>query len=160
MKAIDKMNKKAQNFSEYALILGVVTIALIALQPYFKRGLQGIIKVTADDLGSLATEEHKTAYDQTVPSQRLGVMSTGLVNYEIKEPLQIKTEKDIKTTDYAVPGSDLYRTVNTVKDTSETNGKWTTSTVSYNPVDDVSGTTKTTGQTSTPSQGGAVPDGG
>ncbi len=37
---------------EYALILGVVTVALLGMQAYFKRGIQSVIKVTADGYGS------------------------------------------------------------------------------------------------------------
>ena len=36
---------------EYALILGVVTVALLGMQAYFKRGIQSVIKVTADGYG-------------------------------------------------------------------------------------------------------------
>ena len=42
---------KAQNLIEYALILGVVTVALLSMQVYFKRGLQSVAKVAADDFG-------------------------------------------------------------------------------------------------------------
>ena len=45
------MNKKAQTLVEYSLILGIVAAALFAMQPYFKRGIQGILKVVADDMG-------------------------------------------------------------------------------------------------------------
>jgi len=44
-------NKKAQGLLEYALILGIVTVALLAMQTYFKRGIQSMIKVVADDYG-------------------------------------------------------------------------------------------------------------
>ncbi len=48
---IRRMNNKAQNFVEYTLILGIVGLALFSMQAYFKRGIQSVIKVTADDLG-------------------------------------------------------------------------------------------------------------
>jgi Flp pilus assembly pilin Flp len=44
------MNKKGQNFLEYALLLGCIALALTAMQVYFKRGIQGVIKSTSDDL--------------------------------------------------------------------------------------------------------------
>jgi len=44
-------NNKAQNFVEYTLILGIIGLALFGMQTYFKRGIQSVIKVTADDLG-------------------------------------------------------------------------------------------------------------
>jgi len=50
---LEKRKKEAaHNLVEYVLILGIVTVALIAMQTYFKRGIQGIIKIVADDMGS------------------------------------------------------------------------------------------------------------
>ncbi len=45
------MNKKAQNVTEYALVIAVVTVALLTMQTYFKRGVQSVVKVVADDYG-------------------------------------------------------------------------------------------------------------
>jgi len=46
-----KIDKRGQNLLEYGLILGVVTMALIGMQTYFKRSLQAVAKVVADDYG-------------------------------------------------------------------------------------------------------------
>jgi len=46
-----KINKKGQNLIEYGLILGIVAMALISMQTYFKRSLQSVVKVVADDYG-------------------------------------------------------------------------------------------------------------
>ena len=46
-----KSKNSGQNLIEYALILGVVAVALLAMQTYFKRGIEGVIKVVADDYG-------------------------------------------------------------------------------------------------------------
>jgi len=43
--------KKAQSLSEYVLLIAVVSLALLAMQTYAKRGLQGTIKFMADELG-------------------------------------------------------------------------------------------------------------
>ncbi len=48
-------NKKGQNLIEYGLILGIVTVALLGMQTYFKRGVQSVIKVVADDYGTQGT---------------------------------------------------------------------------------------------------------
>jgi len=45
------MNHRAQSLIEYGLILGVVTVALLSMQIYFRRGIQSVVKVTADDFG-------------------------------------------------------------------------------------------------------------
>jgi Flp pilus assembly pilin Flp len=47
---MDKMNK-GQNLIEYTLILGLVAVALFSMQTYFKRGIQSVVKVVADDYG-------------------------------------------------------------------------------------------------------------
>lgn len=46
-----KKKNSGQNLMEYGLILGVVAVALITMQTYFKRGIQSVIKVVADDYG-------------------------------------------------------------------------------------------------------------
>ncbi len=48
-------NSKGQNLIEYALILGIIAVALFAMQTYFQRGIQSVIKVVADDYGPQAT---------------------------------------------------------------------------------------------------------
>lgn len=44
--------QKAQSTLEYALLIGVVIGALITIQAYIKRGLQGRYKSASDDIGS------------------------------------------------------------------------------------------------------------
>lgn len=45
------MKKRAQSTLEYALIIAVVVGGLIAMQVYVKRGLQGKLKDSADQIG-------------------------------------------------------------------------------------------------------------
>jgi len=45
------LNKKGQNTLEYAVIIAVIVAALIAMQGYIKRGVQGKLKASADDIG-------------------------------------------------------------------------------------------------------------
>lgn len=40
---------RGQNLIEYGLILGIITVALLGMQVYFKRGVQSVIKIAADD---------------------------------------------------------------------------------------------------------------
>jgi hypothetical protein len=91
------MNKKAQNFSEYALVIGVVTIALFAMQVYFKRGIQGIIRVTASDLGSPAQAVYYDDTGENVSSQFLGVREKGVWNFTQIAPSTNKVEQKIVT---------------------------------------------------------------
>ena len=48
------MKNKAQSFMEYSLLIGCIALALFAMQAYFKRGIQGVVKASNDDLGSPA----------------------------------------------------------------------------------------------------------
>ena len=41
-------NKKAQSTAEYVIVLGLVVAAVMAMQTYIKRGLQGRIKDVVD----------------------------------------------------------------------------------------------------------------
>lgn len=55
------LNKKAQSTLEYAVIIAVVVAALIAMQAYLKRGLQGKIKQSSDDIGEQFSPGQTTA---------------------------------------------------------------------------------------------------
>lgn len=46
-----KLHKRGQYALEYALIIAVSVVALISIQAYLKRGIQGKIKESADTLG-------------------------------------------------------------------------------------------------------------
>lgn len=46
-------NNKAQSTAEYAILIGVVVGALIAMQIYVRRGLQAKMKVVVDEPGEL-----------------------------------------------------------------------------------------------------------
>jgi len=54
------IKRRAQSTLEYALIVAVVVGALIAMQVYVKRGLQGRLKSAADDMGEQYSPGHTT----------------------------------------------------------------------------------------------------
>ena len=45
-------NRKGQNTAEYAILIGLVVAAAIAMQTYVKRGLQGRIRDAVDHVGA------------------------------------------------------------------------------------------------------------
>lgn len=60
-------NKKAQSTLEYAVVIAVVVAALIAMQAYVKRGMQGKLKQSSDDIGEQYSPG-RTLEDTTVKS--------------------------------------------------------------------------------------------
>lgn len=45
------MNKKGQNIAEYAIVIGLVGAALLAMGVYFQRSIQVVVKEHADHIG-------------------------------------------------------------------------------------------------------------
>ncbi|MFA5401871.1 MAG: hypothetical protein WC359_15570 [Dehalococcoidia bacterium] len=44
-------NNRGQSILEYAIVLGIVAIALASMSLYFRRGIQSVIKAAADEAG-------------------------------------------------------------------------------------------------------------
>lgn len=44
-------SRKAQSLIEYSLILAIIGAVLLGMQVYMKRGIQGVVKTAADQLG-------------------------------------------------------------------------------------------------------------
>ncbi len=55
--------KKAQTIIEYTMILGVIAMILFAMNTMVKRGIQGMIKVVADQVGNQESAEQR--FDDT-----------------------------------------------------------------------------------------------
>ena len=58
-KRISRDDFMAQSMLEYMILLGVVTIVLVALGPMFKRGIQAVVRLVADQLQTQANAEQK-----------------------------------------------------------------------------------------------------
>lgn len=46
------LNKKGQSTAEYAILIGLVVATVIAMQTYFKQGLQGRVRDAVDHVGA------------------------------------------------------------------------------------------------------------
>lgn len=44
-----RFNRKGQSITDYAIVLGVVTVVLMSMSTYMKRGIQARIKDSADE---------------------------------------------------------------------------------------------------------------
>jgi len=51
------MRGNSQSIIEYVLVIGVVMAVLIGMQAYMKRGIQGVIKTVADQVGQQSKAE-------------------------------------------------------------------------------------------------------
>ncbi len=54
-------NKKAQSTLEYAILIIIIIGALLAVQTYLKRGIQGKVKSSADDIGDQYSPDNTKA---------------------------------------------------------------------------------------------------
>lgn len=52
-----KMKSKAQSILEYAVLVGIIGLALSGMSLYFRRGIQAAIKVAADEIGNQSEAE-------------------------------------------------------------------------------------------------------
>ena len=58
---IRRANKKAQSTLEYAILISVLVAALIAMQTYLKRGVQGKIRESSDQIGESFSPGYTTS---------------------------------------------------------------------------------------------------
>lgn len=59
-------NKKAQTTAEYAILIAIVVGALVAMQVYIRRGLQGRVRNVVDDTtlgGTMGDDASKAMFD-------------------------------------------------------------------------------------------------
>ena len=78
---------RAQSTLEYAVIIAVVVAALLTMQVYIKRGLQGRLRSVADEIGQ--------QYD---PGNTTGNMTFTLSGNVITEVETTEEEEETKTT--------------------------------------------------------------
>jgi uncharacterized protein (UPF0333 family) len=71
------MKNKAQSILEYAVLIIVVVAALLAMQAYFKRGIQGRARSSADEIsgGSMYAPGETTAHSTVTRSITEGMKS-------------------------------------------------------------------------------------
>lgn len=112
-------NKRAQTLNEYAMVFIIMATSFLMLQVYLKRGIQGMIKSTADDLSMPAQNIYK------IGSQALGVMEPGLVEYKDVQ-VSVNSEKESTLDELPQTNPNPVRVFEVVKDDSAVTGAWTT----------------------------------
>jgi Flp pilus assembly pilin Flp len=81
--------KRGQSTLEYAVLIVVIIGALLTIQVYIKRGVQGRLKSAADDIGDQYSDGNTNAIHQTVRNSttyeafNAGVASSQIVGNEL-----------------------------------------------------------------------------
>lgn len=72
------MSKKGQSTLEYAIIVVVIVAALLAMQVYIKRGVQGKLRSSTDDVGEQYSPQITTGqYTTTTGSTQHETVTAG-----------------------------------------------------------------------------------
>ena len=75
------MKRRAQSTLEYALMIAVVVGALIAMQVYVKRGLQGKLKDSTDQIGEQYSPGFTTGHEEiNTTTTTHETLASGLTN--------------------------------------------------------------------------------
>ena len=87
---------KAQSTLEYAVLIMVIIGALLAIQTYIKRGVQGRLKSATDDIGDQYSPDNtnaiKTVVSQTKTQEVFGVDTTGVADQGHSETKLLQDE--------------------------------------------------------------------
>jgi uncharacterized protein (UPF0333 family) len=85
---LNKKRKKGQSTLEYAILVIIIIGALLSIQVYIKRGVQGRLKSAADDIGDQFSNGNTniisktTTRGQTLDSFEAGVTRSQLLKNE------------------------------------------------------------------------------
>lgn len=94
--------KRGQSTLEYAVLIIIVIAALLSIQVYIKRGLQGKMKQTTDDIGDQYSVGNTNVVERTITvsntTERFGIDAAGAPAQGesvslLRRPEQTNTEK-------------------------------------------------------------------
>ena len=86
---LNKRRKKGQSTLEYAVLIIIIIGALLSIQVYIKRGIQGRLKGAADDIGDQFSVgntnfiQTMTTLSRTNETFNMGVSGSKLLNEEV-----------------------------------------------------------------------------
>lgn len=111
------LGRAAQTLNEYAVVIVIITMAIMGINLYLKRGIQNTIVSVTDSLASPATAIYK------MNSQTLGAMESGLVEYSGGTNISPSQETHLLALPQSAPNP--VRTNTIVKDNSVSTGSST-----------------------------------
>ena len=87
-----KLKERGQSTLEYVILVGFVVAALIAMGVYMKRGFQGRLRESTDQIGQQFSAENTTYnYQTTTNVVQTETVSGGVSSTDITTNLQTKT---------------------------------------------------------------------
>lgn len=101
LKYFQNKRKKGQSTLEYAILIVIIIAALLSIQVYIKRGVQGRFKSATDDIGDQYSPGYTvesvttTANTTSTDTFSAGVSTTGLAS----ENTTLTVDRDIATND-------------------------------------------------------------
>jgi Flp pilus assembly pilin Flp len=91
--------KRGQSVLEYAILMVIIIAALLTLQTYIKRGIQGRLKSATDDIGSQYSDSTSANYYKKVTTNSLTkeVSKAGQVSTNMLRDTLTNTYEEIQT---------------------------------------------------------------
>ena len=86
--------QRAQSLIEYTLIIGIVVIIIFAMNPIMKRGIQGMVKVVADQIGN------QNASEQTFNSDTEGYLMNSYTDSRVNMDKRTQDRLGVITYEY------------------------------------------------------------
>ncbi len=99
-------NNRAQSFLEYSMVIGLVVAILIAMTPFIRRTLQGMVRLTADQIGNqtdsdqIFNEQTRGYLQSSYSSTRSNLTKDAFLNNEVREYIyddSIETDSNAMT---------------------------------------------------------------
>lgn len=101
LKYFNKRRKKGQSTLEYAILIIIIIGALLSIQVYIKRGVQGRLKSAADDIGDQFSTGNTNVIKKMVTSSQTsdtfvsGVTQSTLTKAEITADIMNSTVMNV-----------------------------------------------------------------
>jgi len=96
-KYLNKKRQKGQSTLEYAILIIIIIGALLAIQVYIKRGVQGRLKSATDDIGTQFSPGNTNVIKKMITSsQTAETFKTGVTRSEL---LGTETTTDLMNSD-------------------------------------------------------------
>lgn len=93
-------SKKAQSTLEYAVIISLVVASLLAMQIYVKRGMQGKLRESTDQIGEQYSPRQTTSTFTTTSEQKTTEeVKAGVTTTDITEGKQARTGQETVATE-------------------------------------------------------------